>query len=768
MRNFLLLVIASIAILSACTENTNQTVTITYPFNDAVFPPEFPASSIRWEKDSTTKNCLVELQVNDSVYFSLKTDSTKITPDIETWNTIKKAAKQELITCNVSALNPDGEIAKTNSIQFKFSKDSVGAPIFFRSVILPFSVANQHKDSLKWNLGSVASADKPKVLLTNIPVCANCHSFPKDGSKLAMDIDNSNNKGSYTIMDIKRESEIDLNTIMTWDEYKKEDGEKTFGLLAQISPDGKKVVSMVKDRSIFVPIDNNFAYSQLFFPIKGILVSYDIESGKFMPLSGADDKNYVQASPSWSHDGKTIAFSKALRSNNKELDTLKTMLIDPKYAREFIDGKKDFKFDLYHIPFNNGKGGVAEPIKGASNNGKSNYFAKYSPDGKWIVFTQSENFMLLQKDSKLVIIPAEGGEPRVMNCNTNNMNSWHSWSPNGKWLVFATKDQGPYTQLYMTHIDENGNDSPPIWLEHFDMPNNAINIPEFVNIDFNSWNSIKDGFTSEGNYFQRAINEAVQVNKDNKKALRYINLLIETNPEKYKGYIQRGDVLIQEKNRKGLDDYSKAIELINIELQSKPKDVKLLQSKAYTLSKLGKHEDAIAVCDKILSFSPNDFESYKIKLTILLNLGDKQRLLNECSSYLKNNPTNYEILYLRSKLYEGSGQNKEAISEVSKLLELNKNNGDLLLRRSFLLYKTEQYQKSLDDVTKVIEQGMFHYSPFYLSARNKFKLGNNKGALEDINKAIEMADKILNADPQARERRVEMVQYKTLIENSLK
>ena len=57
-----------------------------------------------------------------------------------------------------------------------------------------------------------------------------------------------------------------------------------------------------------------------------------------------------------------------------------------------------------------GQGGVAEPIPGASNNGMSNYFARYSPDGRWIVFCKARSYMLLQKDSELYIIPAAGGE----------------------------------------------------------------------------------------------------------------------------------------------------------------------------------------------------------------------------------------------------------------------------------------------------------------------------------------------------------------------
>ena len=172
----------------------------------------------------------------------------------------------------------------------------------------------------------------------------------------------------------------------------------------------------------------------------------------------------------------------------------KNLLLDEKDVPEFVKDKEPFKFDLYRVPFNEGRGGKAEPIEGASHNGKSNYFAKFSPDGKWIIFCKAENYMLLMPDSELFIIPAAGGEARRLRANTPRMNSWHSWSSNGRWLVFSSKANTAYTQLFLTHIDENGESTPPVLLERFTGPDRAANIPEFVPLPADAIAKIKEQF----------------------------------------------------------------------------------------------------------------------------------------------------------------------------------------------------------------------------------------------------------------------------------
>jgi dipeptidyl aminopeptidase/acylaminoacyl peptidase len=177
----------------------------------------------------------------------------------------------------------------------------------------------------------------------------------------------------------------------------------------------------------------------------------------------------------WSPDGQYLVFARAEALDpNPEGVPLAAYAGDP--------NELPMQYDLYRIPFNGGNGGTPEPIPGASQNGMSNSFPKVSPDGRWIVFVKCRNGLLMRPDSQLYIVPATGGQARRMRCNTSLMNSWHSFSPNGRWLVFSSKSRSPYTQMYLTHIDEDGNDSSPILIENATAANRAVNIPEFVNV----------------------------------------------------------------------------------------------------------------------------------------------------------------------------------------------------------------------------------------------------------------------------------------------
>jgi uncharacterized protein with FMN-binding domain len=468
--------------------NSKPELNILYPFNNTVLPPEISAQQFTWMPNfKNTGLFKIEIKTNSNTVYSASVFDTKWQPDSLVWEKMKSISKNNLLEFSVMAKQTTDSINQYihSKISFSFSPDSVGAPIFYRQVDLPFTYAAHSLNSIEWSLGDISQYQNPRTLLKNINMCGNCHSFSNNGQYFGMDFNYQNDNGAFAITPLKQQTSIDKENFISWNKLSN-DGYTSSGLLSSISPDGRYVISTINDKTITNLHENNFR----FFPVEGQLAVYDKYTNKMWKLPGASDSLYVQCNAGWSADGKNIVFAKAHKPNEKELK-------DPKILKEYADGLRDFKFDLWTVPFNNGKGGQAEPLEGASNNGKSNYFPRISPNNKWIVFTQAQNYMLRQSDSKLMIIPLEGGKARELGCNLSKMNSWHSWSPNSKWIVFSTKHFSQFTKIALAHINEHGLASSPAILNNFTLGNKAANLPEFVNTHYNNFLSIETPFTEK-------------------------------------------------------------------------------------------------------------------------------------------------------------------------------------------------------------------------------------------------------------------------------
>jgi len=459
---------------------------ITSPCNGAVFPPEIASPQFTWQdKTPGVQYWVVAVDLDSHQAIYNVTGKNRWIPDERTWEAIKKNAigsEADITIMGVNGIDRPVVVSKSN-LFISISTDRVDALILYRQVPLPFMVGEKNFRKIRWMLGDIASCGNPAVVMKDIPVCASCHQVAGDGNIITMEMNFQNDSGAQFISTIQENIRLSEADFMTWSDYPKPDIlPKTRGLFARISPSGKYIVATVNEIS-YAAITNDPAFSQLFFPTYGILSLYSVEQHTFQPLNGADNAGYIQTNPSWSPDEKEIAFALSETKNHfhEDLAHIKTHIKD--MSIEELNRRFPIQFDIWKMPFNEGKGGKSRPLRGASNNGMSNYFPRFSPDGKWIVYTRSRTGIMLQPDSELYIVPAGGGLERRMRCNRAKFNSWHSWSPNSKWLLFSSKANSMYTEIFLTHIDENGNDSPPVCLFRLSDDSMAANLPEFVDLN---------------------------------------------------------------------------------------------------------------------------------------------------------------------------------------------------------------------------------------------------------------------------------------------
>lgn len=489
-------------------KNQDKKIIIKYPFNQAVFPPEFPSPTFEWKyRGIYTGKWRFSVNSDSKLLVDTIVDTTVLKFSEPVWEAIKKGSKSGEVRLTIKPLDKYGK----SSLVFNISGDSVGAPILYRQMPIPFVLAETVLDSMNYSLINIGSKEAPLVAMKGFTVCGNCHSFSDKGKYIGLDLDAGlRDKGGYFVAPVNDTIHFNTGNYMSWTQI---ENRKTFGLFSKLSPDGRYIVTTVKDRVVhknfpFEP--ENLAFSQLFFAVNGLLAVYDRQTGKICELNGANDEKYVHTNAIWTPDGKNIIFCRG-KAVERE-DSLEINIYDEAVVDEYVERKRRLQYDIYIVPFNEGKGGIAQPIKGASNNGKSNYFPAISPDGKWIVFCQAENFMLLQPDSRLYIVPTAGGTAKELNCNLPLMNSWHAWSPNGRWVTFVSKGMSIYTDLFLTHIDENGNSSVPVLVEKARKFRQVVNYPEFVDI------KAEKTFVMHYDYVEIAHIQRAVLEHDNEKA----------------------------------------------------------------------------------------------------------------------------------------------------------------------------------------------------------------------------------------------------------
>ncbi len=409
------------------------------PQDGSTFPSNWPVPTFSWEQfvsdapaftpaEAASLTWTLRISESNQVLFETSTQNTQWTPDPAQWGEWKgKTLRVEL--AGVEGETFHGAVPMTISVDASPLADDVVFRYFdFTSGPAPIP-------HIVWM--DPVTLEKQELLIMNRGGCIGCHSTRTD-SPVFCGIYRNKVDDPATQVPIRR-----LFTFTPGGEDLKVSKPLPNVTYPRFSPRHGKIICMTafpemrtygwtRHGAAVMPFDLRYMD-----PACDIMV-YDPATDVSSPLPGASGAEHVEILPVWSHDEEFVAF---------------------------VRYEPTGRMDVYRVSYNEGKGGPAVPIEGASGNGFDNYFPEFSPDGRWIAFTRADasGGFLARSSSDIYIAPAKGGRARRLQCNAEDaMDSWHSWSSDSRWLLYASKRDSIDTRLYVTRIDEKGNASTPL------------------------------------------------------------------------------------------------------------------------------------------------------------------------------------------------------------------------------------------------------------------------------------------------------------------
>jgi Flp pilus assembly protein TadD len=240
------------------------------------------------------------------------------------------------------------------------------------------------------------------------------------------------------------------------------------------------------------------------------------------------------------------------------------------------------------------------------------------------------------------------------------MNSWHSWSSNGRWLVFSSKANTAYTQLFLTHIDEDGQSTPPVVLERFTGADRAANIPEFVPLPAEAIAKIKEQFLDAYSFLRAGM--------ANERTGNY--------PAAVKAY-ERG-------------------------LAVEPQNVELLNSLGFALFQQGKSKEAVVALEKAVAVDPKHWKSHNNLALAAIDIGELEvaEAHFRDSLAIKPQPAIYNDLGF---VLERQGLSEEATRAYRKAIELDPGSGTAQYNLGASLARSGQFAEAESHLRRAIE-----------------------------------------------------------------
>ncbi len=249
--------------------------------------------------------------------------------------------------------------------------------------------------------------------------------------------------------------------------------------------------------------------------------------------------------------------------------------------------------------------------------------------------------------------------------------------------------------MYLTHIDEQGHDSPPILIDNSTAANRAVNIPEFVNIPPDGLLNIDVPAVEYYKRFEIAWGLAEKGQYE--AAIAEWKSALELNPKDPKALMNFGMSLVRAgKPAEAIPEYSKALEV-------NPDYAEAQMNLGIALAGTGKPDEAIAHYQKALDINPDYPEAHSNFGVALARAGKLDEAIAHYRQALAIAPNYAEVHNNLAAALAGAGKLDEAIEHFQKVVELkpdfaqaHSNLGRALARKGDLGGATAQFEKAVE------------------------------------------------------------------------
>lgn len=153
------------------------------------------------------------------------------------------------------------------------------------------------------------------------------------------------------------------------------------------------------------------------------------------------------------------------------------------------------------------------------------------------------------------------------------------------------------------------------------------------------------------------------------------------------------------------------------------------------LSGLGRHEEALAVCEEAMERTPPYWRLHTVRGQALLGLGRHEEALAEFARAIELEPRFADVYLYRALFLHEQGRLAEAVADYTAYLHLAPGNPEALANRGSARHDLGDLDGALQDLTTAVE-----VSPFLVAA-----LANRAAVLADLGRPDEARDELRRA-----------------------